>query len=66
MFESLTNIRGKRSFREIPASIKPLSSTLKWILEYHSSQLSDEVKIILEEDFTKTDILYLTDETRYL
>lgn len=29
-------------------------------------ELSDEAKIILEKDFTQTDVLYLTDEKRYL
>lgn len=43
-----------------------MSSTLKWIVEYHSMELSNEAKTILENNITQTDILYLTDEKRYL
>lgn len=62
----MSNIEEKKSYREIPASTKPLSSTLKWIFEYYSIQLSVETKRILENNFTQTDILYLTDEKRYI
>jgi len=66
LLKSLPDFGRKKSYREIPASTKPLSSTLKWIVEYHSIELSNEAKTILENNFTQTDILYLTDEKRYL
>lgn len=62
----MPDIEKKRSYREIPASTKPFSSTLKWIFEYYSMQLSVDAKKILETNFIQTDILYLTDEKRYL
>lgn len=64
LLKSLPDFGRKKSYREIPASTKPLSSTLKWIVEYHSIELSNEAKTILENNFTQTDILYLTDEKR--
>lgn len=66
LLRSLPDIGTKGNFREIPASNKPLSTSLKWIFEYHSAELNAEVKKILENDFTQTDISYLTDEKRYL
>lgn len=66
LFKSLPDSETKKSYREIPASTKPLLSTLKWIFEYHSTEISVEAKKILETDITQTDIKYLTDENRYL
>lgn len=66
LLKSLPDVETKESYREIPASTKPLSSILKWIFEYHSTEISVEAKRILEKNFTETDILYLTDENRYL
>lgn len=64
LLRSLPDFGIKENYREIPASTKPLSSTIKWIVEYHSVELSDEAKRILEQNFTHTDILYLTNEKR--
>lgn len=64
LLRSLPNVGPKGNYREIPASVKPLSTTLKWLFEYHSGQLNDDVKKILGNDFTQRDILYLTDEQR--
>jgi len=65
LFKSLPDFGIKESYREIPASTKPLSSTIKWIIDYHSMELSNKAKEILEKNFCQTDILYLTDEKRY-
>lgn len=65
LLKSLPDFGRKESYREIPASTKPLSSTIKWIIEYHSMELSNKAKTILENNFSQTDILYLTDEKRY-
>jgi hypothetical protein len=62
----LPDIGRTESYRGIPASTKPLTSTLKWILDYYSVQLSVVTRTTLENDFTQTDILYLTNEERYL
>ncbi|XP_025191565.1 TATA box-binding protein-associated factor RNA polymerase I subunit B [Melanaphis sacchari] len=64
LLQSIPDFGRKENYREIPASTKPLSSTIKWIIEYHSIELSDEAKRILEKNFTQTDILYLTNEER--
>ncbi|XP_015374841.1 PREDICTED: TATA box-binding protein-associated factor RNA polymerase I subunit B [Diuraphis noxia] len=64
LLKSLPDFGRKDNYREIPASIKPLSSTLKWIIEYHSMELSNKAKTTLEKNFSQTDILYLTDEKR--
>ncbi|XP_060842088.1 TATA box-binding protein-associated factor RNA polymerase I subunit B [Rhopalosiphum padi] len=64
LLQSLPDFGRKENYREIPASTKPLSSTIKWIVEYHSIELSNEAKRILEKNFTQTDILYLTNEKR--
>lgn len=61
----MPDIEGKGSYREIPASTKPLSSTLKWIFEYYPTQLTAKTKKILEQNFIETDVLYLTNEKRY-
>lgn len=66
LLKSLPDFGRKKSYREIPASTRPFSSTLKWIVEYHSMELSNEAKSILENNITQTDVLYLTDEKRYL
>uniref|UniRef100_A0A2S2NPB4 Uncharacterized protein n=1 Tax=Schizaphis graminum TaxID=13262 RepID=A0A2S2NPB4_SCHGA len=64
LLQTLPDFGRKENYREIPASTKPLSSTIKWIVEYHSKELSNEAKRILEKNFTQTDILYLTNEKR--
>lgn len=66
LLRSLPNVGTKGTYREIPATNEPLSTSLKWIFEYHSTELNAETKKILENDFTQTDISYLTDEKRYL
>lgn len=62
----MPNDKKKKSFREIPPSTKPLSSTLKWIIEYYPNEISFEAKRILEKNFAQTDILYLTNEQMYV
>lgn len=66
LLRSLPDVGRKGNYREIPASNKPLSTSLKWIFEYHSTNLNAEAKKILENDFTQTEISYLTDEKKYL
>lgn len=66
LLRSLPYASSRGNYREIPASTKPLSTTLKWLFEYHSMKLNVEAKNILENDFTQTNISYLTDEKRYL
>lgn len=62
----MPDVGRNESYRAIPASTKPLSSTLKWILDYYPMQLSVVTKTTLEKNFTQTDILYLTNKERYL
>lgn len=62
----MPDVGRNESYRGIPASTKPLTSTLKWILDYYSMQLSVVTRTTLKKDFTQTDILYLTNEERYL